>query len=75
MHSIRKMDPNYKNRDSLKILPFYSSEIKNDKKRQEKLTILIYYLDYHHLLKNLLILIYRKNFHFFHQKEKKDLND
>ena len=30
------MDPNYKNRDSLKILPFYSSEIKNDKKKTRK---------------------------------------
>ena len=36
MHSIRKMDLNYKNKDSLKIFHFYTSEIKNNKKKKRK---------------------------------------
>ena len=36
MHSIRKMDLNSKNKDSLKIFHFYTSEIKNNKKKKRK---------------------------------------
>ena len=64
VHSIRKMSSQYKNEYLLKIHPFYSSEIKNNKKkRKRKLKI---YLDYQHLLKNLPVLIYLNSFHFFH---------
>ena len=50
VHSIRKMTSHYKNKELLKIQPFYSSEIEsNKKKRKSRLEI---YLDYHHLLKN-----------------------
>ena len=44
------MGSKYKNGDLLKIQPFYSEEIKSNKrKRKRKLRI---YLDYHHLIKN-----------------------
>ena len=47
------MVSHYKNKDLLKIQPFYSSQIENNKtKRKRKLKI---YLGYHHLLKNYLI--------------------
>ena len=36
MHNIRKIVSHYKNKDLLKIQPFYSSEIKNDKKKKKK---------------------------------------
>ena len=50
MHSIRKMTSHYKNKELLKIQPFYSSEIESNKKKgKSRLEI---YLDYHHLLKN-----------------------
>ena len=42
------MVSHYKNKDLLKTQPFYSSEIKNDKKRKRKLKI---YLDYQHIPK------------------------
>ena len=34
-HTIRKMDPNYKNKNRLKNLPFYSEEIKSAKKKNK----------------------------------------
>ena len=37
----------------LKNLPFYSEEIKSDKKRIKKIVILNFYLNYHFLIKNL----------------------
>ena len=50
VHSIRKMTSHYKNKELLKIQPFYSSEIESNKKKgKSRLEI---YLDYHHLLKN-----------------------
>ena len=36
MHNLRKRVLHYKNKDLLKIQPFYSSEIKNDKKKKKK---------------------------------------
>ena len=35
------MRPQYKNKDLLKIQPFYSEEIKSNKKRKEKLKFLL----------------------------------
>ena len=35
-HNVRKMSQNYKNRDMLKNLPFYSEEIKSVKKKDKK---------------------------------------
>ena len=41
MHSIRKMYLYYKNKDLLKIHPFYSSEIKNNKKKTKNTSRLL----------------------------------
>ena len=38
MHNIRKMRSHYKIKDSIKILPFYTSEIKKSKKKKENFT-------------------------------------
>ena len=36
VYNIRKMVSHYKNKDLLKIQPFYSSEIKNNKKKEKE---------------------------------------
>ena len=36
MHSIRKMVSHHSNKDLLKIHPFYSSEIENNKKKEKE---------------------------------------
>ena len=66
------MVSHYKKKDLLKIHPFYSGEITNNKKKTKRK--LEKYLDYHHLLKNYLILNYQKYSHFY-QKNLKDLKD
>ena len=52
-HTIRKMDQNYKNKNRLKNLPFYSEEIKSAKKRTKTLVTLSFYPNYHFFKKNL----------------------
>ena len=39
MHNIRKMRSQYKNKNLLKIQPFYSREIKSNKKKKRKTKI------------------------------------
>ena len=72
------MRSHYKIKDSLKILPFNTSEIKKSKKKRNKiLQIIDFYQNYHFFLKKLKILLIIKNqenFHFF-QKDLKDLKD
>ena len=65
------MSSHYKNKDLLKIHPFYSTEIKTAKKKSKKLVISMFFLKNQ---KNDLILNYREYFHF-HQKNLKDLKD
>ena len=68
MRSKYKMRSNIKNKDLLKIQPFYSEEIKDLKKGEKN------YLNYHYFLKNKVIFNYQKSFHSF-QKALKDLKD
>ena len=46
-HSIREMAQNYKNKNTLKNLRFYSEEIKSPKKRTKTSVTLSFYLNYH----------------------------
>ena len=46
------MVSHYKNKDLLKIQPFYSIQIEKNTKKKKKRKV---YLGYHHLLKNYLI--------------------
>ena len=47
------MAQNYKMRNMLKNLPFYSEEIKGFQKRKKNLLMLEFYLNYHSFLKKL----------------------
>ena len=47
------MAQNYKIRNTLKNLPFYSEEVKSLKKRIKHLLMLEFYLNYHSFLKKL----------------------
>ena len=47
------MHQKYRNKNTLKNLPFYSEEIKSYKKRTEKLAILSFDLKYRFSIKNL----------------------
>ena len=62
------MAKNYKIKNTLQNLPFYSEETKDLKKRTK------FYLNYHFSLKNYVIFNYQRSFHSF-QKDLKDLKD
>ena len=51
------MRSHYKIKDLLKILPFYTSAIKKSKKKSKNLPMLEFYQNYHFFLKKLKILL------------------